>query len=95
MVDEDRHPTLNMIDAFLEKWPNAEWGPAHVVLSDYNLENEWLDSCMKSLEFAMQTIESGQHNGYLAERLDELFATLNFLQELKAIPESERFLRDA
>lgn len=91
---EERHPMLKKVDRFLEQYPNAEYGPAHVVLSDYNFEDEWLNSCMTGLEFAMQMIESGQESRP-SHSIEELFATLNFLRELKATPEDERFFHDA
>lgn len=87
------HPTIQLIDRFLARWPNAEWGPAHIILSDYNLEDHWFEGVMSSLEFAMQQIEGGE-NTEATHSVDELFATLQFLRELRMIPEDDRCVRD-
>lgn len=41
---------LQRIEAFLERWPGAEWGPAHIVLSDYNLESDFIEFCLKAID---------------------------------------------
>lgn len=65
------------ITKFLELWPDAEYGPAHVVLSDYNLEDYFVDA-------SIQRIRNGDRSS------DELSATLSFLLELRDIPEDKR-----
>lgn len=35
-----------LIGAFLDLYPNAEWGPAHVVLSDFNLEDGFITAAI-------------------------------------------------
>lgn len=34
------------VDAFVNKWPNAAYGPAHIVLDDLNLEPEHIRYCL-------------------------------------------------
>ena len=34
------------VDAFLREWPDAEYGPAHVVLSDMNCEEHHIRWCL-------------------------------------------------
>ena len=31
------HAIIDNLDKFLLAYPNAEWGPAHIILSDRNL----------------------------------------------------------
>jgi hypothetical protein len=88
------HIAIQKIDEFLTQWPDAEYGPAHVILSDYNLEDHWFSGIMNQLEFAMQQIETGE-NKYPTHSKEELFATLQFLRELLIIPEDDRCVWDA
>jgi hypothetical protein len=37
---------IAMIVSFLRKWPDAEFGPAHIVLSDHNLGDEHIRWCL-------------------------------------------------
>ena len=90
------------IEAFLEIWPNAEFGPAHIVLSDYNLRNVdiiWsinlihaaLAKSMDGLDLDERDLELLQAlNWYSDCTKDELKATQSFLNELLQIPEDIR-----
>ena len=91
-MSNNSHPVINKIHVFLKEWPNAEWGPAHIILSDYNLEDHWFVAVERHLEFAIQQIESGIIPEQ-AHSKEELFSTLKFLDELKAIPEDDRCIR--
>jgi hypothetical protein len=62
---------------FLDGWPAAEWGPAHIVLSDFNLEDEWIAGAKRKT--AVASIPE-----------DERAATLAILDRLAGIPEAER-----
>ena len=72
--------TLDKINTFLNEWPNAEFGPGHIVFSDSNILDEHIDFCLEEAE--KERINS--------EEDEELFATINFLNELRLVPEKER-----
>jgi hypothetical protein len=67
-----------LIKAFLELYPQAEWGFAHIILSDYNLYDTNFDFC----EGLYQALP------YPQSQMDR--ATYHFLQLLRVIPEAER-----
>lgn len=71
------------IDAFIQQYPDAEYGPAHVVVSDYNLSDYWL---MLTL---VRTFQALKASGYADATL---IKTMEFLSELADIPENERDL---
>jgi hypothetical protein len=45
--------TFDRIEAFLAEWPSAEWGPAHIVLSDDNVDDGNLTSCRTLAQAAL------------------------------------------
>lgn len=63
------------IDEFLRSWPAAEFGPAHIILSDLNLEDYWFPSIRIEL--------ATQGNA-------EALATLTLLDWIQAVPEDDR-----
>jgi len=69
------------IDAFCARWLGAEFGPAHILLSDYNMEDDHIEFCLKCLS------DTDYTNGHSQA---ELIATRAFLQELSGIPEDDR-----
>ncbi len=102
-VDDGRlaQSTFDKIDAFLEKLPNAAYGPGHIVLDDLNLLNGNITWCIGLARAAIS------HNpvdlrdakdSELMDRLDwyteydkeELRATVACLEELLLIPEDDR-----
>lgn len=91
--------TFNKIDAFTDEWPESEYGPAHIVLSDDNLADGHLDWCIALCKGILDHDDiSDPEDREFLERMeyysdhdrDEIQATLNFLQELRAIPEDVR-----
>ena len=72
-----------MCDAFTERFPRAEYGPAHIVLSDYNFETEFIESCLAGVRTQKQI-------HFVGGVALELQATENFLLHLLTIPESQR-----
>lgn len=68
---------VQLITAFLEQYPDSEWGFAHIVLSDYNLEDEWLDEIIQK---GKAVIAAGHPESH----------TVEFLEKLRSIPEDER-----
>jgi len=67
---------LVKIRTFLTQYPDAEWGVAHVVLSDFNLEDRFIQDALVSLQGGVQSVET--------------LAVYNFLLELLSIPEQQR-----
>ena len=41
---------IEKIDAFRRKYPNTEYGPAHIVISDYNLDESAIDYCLDAIK---------------------------------------------
>jgi hypothetical protein len=37
------------VEEFLDEWPDAEFGPAHVVLSDFNMEGHHIAFCLDAI----------------------------------------------
>lgn len=90
-MPEQIHPTIAKINRFLVKWPSAEYGPAHIILSDYNLEDHNFEFVFKEIDEAKATLEAGLRSEYVySVTAYELNATERFLRELQAIPEDER-----
>lgn len=85
------HPTIEKIHAFLKQWPEAEYGPAHIILSDYNLEDHWFDVIFAKIDEAKATLEASLRSEYVySVSAYELNATERFLRELREIPEDQR-----
>ena len=70
-----------LIRAFLAIWPNAEYGPAHIALSDQNLSDDNIRFCHKAIHRCQ---ESGVGDA------QELHATDLFLRVLLCVPEDVR-----
>lgn len=45
-VEEWGHEITRGVDDFLDEWPDAEFGPAHIVLSDFNCEPAFIRQCL-------------------------------------------------
>jgi len=54
--------TTNLIREFLEEWPDAEFGPAHIVLSDDNLEDGCITWCVALCKAALSGQASDLQN---------------------------------
>lgn len=82
------------IDRFLYEWPNAEFGPGHIVLSDANLDDECLDMCIQALDALLDGGPWPEHFGephwWSDNDRAQLAATRTFLRELRALPEDAR-----
>lgn len=68
----------DLIRAFLALYPKTEYGWAHIVLSDYNLADHWIDSCIAHSHD--DVLERHEYDGVL----------IPFLRFLQAIPEVDR-----
>lgn len=94
--------TYDAIEAFLHEWPDAEFGPAHIVLSDSNIENGHITWCIGLARAALsrdpKDLRDGERDIAMMEQLhwyadqdrDELRATITFLEWLLTIPQDER-----
>lgn len=77
---------VQRIEKFLESWPDAEYGPAHCVLGDANIEDEHLDDAIS--ECRKLLIDPSDDPERAPE--EELRATLAFLFEFRRLPLEER-----
>lgn len=90
-----------MVDAFNEQWWAAAYGPAHIVVDDYNLDDADLDWCIglvmatlayRKLRRPVEDIEFlTKMEWYPEQETDCLEATLEFLKGLRKIPEYKRY----
>lgn len=65
-----------LVEEFVQKYPDEEYGFAHIVLSDQNLENVYIDYCLTH----QSKYEDRGHTNEVIE----------FLNFLKTIPETIR-----
>jgi len=84
------------IDAFLARWPNAEFGPAHIVLGDANIEDHNLQYCA-ALCRQWLGVEPKEDvglwsavDGWADHKREEIEATLRFLEDFLLIPHDQR-----
>lgn len=83
---------LDAINEFLQKWPDADFGPAHVVVSDYNLENSNIDFAMRETSREFVNVFYGfPGNTATYHSVMELMDTLGLLIELYDMPEDQRW----
>lgn len=76
--------TYNKLEAFNTQWDDAQFGPAHIALSDCNVFD-------KNIQFCLANIESYNDYEYSSHHSPaELIATKTFLLELLTIPEDAR-----
>ena len=73
--------TFDKIEHFIELWPDSEFGPGHVALSDCNVRDVDINGCLSDETWARMS-DGHAH--------DELEATRAFLQSLLLTPENER-----
>jgi hypothetical protein len=76
--------TYDKIDAFLEEWPDAAFGPGHITLDDCNV-------CDGHIRFCLEALGDYDPKDYSTEHTaEELEATRAFLMDLLAVPEEIR-----
>lgn len=75
----EENKAVQLIKAYLEQYPDEEWGFAHIILSDYNLEDEWLDEIIQKGKTLVAAGLPVSH-------------TVEFLEQLHLIPEDERVI---
>jgi len=80
-----RRDVVERVDDFTRHFPNTENGPAHVVLSDYNMLDYYITRCRDEIAQLL----NGKPSEY-RQTQEELLATDAFLQGLMDIPEVER-----
>ena len=94
--------TYDKIEAFLEVYPQASWGPAHLVLDDDNVDDYNIKWCLGLAKAALShdpndlfdpeedIINMNRMDWYEDEDPQELQATVEFLERLLEIPENVR-----
>lgn len=82
---EDREAVRMMCDHFCTIFPSAEFGPAHIMLGDYNLLDHNLDFSQKQVYKAIAGIDHG---------FAELHATLALIAFMRCIPTDLRDIHD-
>lgn len=82
------------IEAFLKRYPDAERGAAHIVLADYNLDDESIDECIEQLQRQLETPECRLEWMTQGHHPLEVDATITLLRELRVMPENERLIDD-
>ena len=94
--------TYNKIGQFCERWESAEFGPAHIVLGDDNVNDHCLNHCLENIattqarrlrwlnQEELSLLPDHERDWYAHHADDELEATAAFLRELLAIPEDLR-----
>lgn len=92
------NPVIKMIDAFLEVWPQASFGPGHIVLDDWSLLDENIEMCINLAKAAVGKsdvpyyIEWAEEMEYLTDHsADEINSTIAFLEMLSYISEDTRY----
>lgn len=50
MASYIRKPVYDLIDTFVEMFPGEDYGFAHIVLADYNLEDSHIDFCLHQID---------------------------------------------
>lgn len=92
-------PTYDAIEAFVLAYPQAEFGPAHIVLADDNVDNGNIQESLKFTHAVLSGDMTGcndwqqrliQSGAYIDNNPDELAATCVFLEYLLTIPEDDR-----
>ena len=68
-------------EKFISKWPNASYGPAHIVVDDGNTDNEYIQFALQQIDTYCDRDYSNQHPS------DELVATRMLLNHLLDLPE--------
>ena len=89
---------IDNFDKFLLAYPNAEWGPAHIVLSDRNLSDGHIQWCLDLINAVLKQKEPTDRDRafldevhwYKIHTKTELEKTKLLLLDLLKIPEKAR-----
>ena len=86
-----------LIDTFLKEWPEAEWGPAHVAISDNNLSDgnireaiRWINALLYNDSTLLEEERGWVMGAYRDQPIGTLHATKGFLVRLLEIAEDIR-----
>jgi hypothetical protein len=92
--------TTKLIEDFTDEWPRSEFGPAHIVLADWNIEDSHIKWCIMLIDVIMSGDASklNKREKEMMEVVDwwrdhdieEFIATKEFLLKLLEIPEEKR-----
>lgn len=88
------------IERFREQWPDSDYGPAHILIVDKNIEDDHIDWCIKICGAVLSHSSEGlppkeikmlnDVNWWADHEREEVEATLAFLREYRMIPEDAR-----
>ena len=89
---------IDNINKFLLAYPNAEWGPAHIVLSDRNLSDGHIQWCLDLIDAILEPKELDERDRMFLDSVHwykthtriELEKTKTFLLDLLNVPEESR-----
>jgi len=92
-------------DEFLEEYPHARFGPAHIVVEDNNLENHNLNFCLVRCYEALDRdftkgvpqyyIHATQELGISEEAYNrEMRDTIMLLGKISLVPDNQRYIED-
>lgn len=86
-LSRQRDAVVDRINEFVDHWPNTENGPAHVILSDFNAQDYFINLARLDIEKLLrgEALEVDYR-----QTQEELLATHAFLQGLMDIPEVQR-----
>jgi len=81
----------NKIDAFKKKWQGSDYGPAHILLSDYNVDDGSLLFCLNEIHLILTRSRNQTYDWPRSELTKtELAETADLIFEIYAIPEHLR-----
>ena len=80
----NKTPREQAIDEFTAQWPDTLWGPAHLLMADYNVGDGDIRYCQQCTREAIDA-----EGCWLGEQqdMDALQATSDFLERLLDIPD--------
>ena len=91
LQDERREAVRLLVDAFVSVWEGADYGPAHIALSDYNLLDDNLKFCLRLVNSIMSGTPPEEYkDSWKDHSYEELASTASFLVSLQHIPEEWR-----
>ena len=92
---ERREAVLALVNAFTEVWTDSDFGPAHTVISDYNLLNDNFEYSRNIITSLLDGTATPDHlDTYKDRSPEELKATLLFIDMLALIPEDWRDIHE-
>lgn len=87
--------SMRICDELVERFPDARYGPAHIVVEDHNLEDRWIIDVLRDVDKLIARLNAAGKASWYERELDasdleELNATRATLIELLAMTEKDR-----